>query len=232
MITPRTRRRSEQSTITDVARRAQVSRATVSRVLNQYPHVRPRVRATVLRSIRALAYRPDQVARSLARRETKTIGLVVADITNPFYRRLRSARGNYIILDHVRLLKLQRRPTAILAANDIMALGALQAAGESGLRVPREIAVVGIDDIQMAAHREIQLTTMAQQKTEMGRRAALGMLEIIREPRRFMREPAQQVLMPTLVVRRTCGALRWSRRAGERAEGVKRSAEGERSCKP
>jgi LacI family transcriptional regulator len=74
-----------QPTIGDVARRAGVSRATVSRVLNEYPHVRPQVRTDVQRAIRALRYRPDHVARSLARRETQTLGLVVADITNPFY---------------------------------------------------------------------------------------------------------------------------------------------------
>ena len=77
--------RAPQPTISDVARRASVSRATVSRVLNEYPHVRPTVRRAVLRAVRALAYHPDHVARSLSRRETKTIGLVVADITNPFY---------------------------------------------------------------------------------------------------------------------------------------------------
>ena len=69
----------------DVARRARVSRATVSRVLNQYAHVRPEVRARVQRAMHGLGYRPDAVARSLARRETRTLGLVVADITNPFY---------------------------------------------------------------------------------------------------------------------------------------------------
>jgi len=77
--------RTPQPTIGDVAHRAGVSRATVSRVLNDYPHVRPTVRTAVLRAVRVLGYRPDHVARSLARRETQTLGLVVADITNPFY---------------------------------------------------------------------------------------------------------------------------------------------------
>jgi len=88
-----------------------------------------------------------------------------------------------------------------------MALGVIQAAGETGLTVPKDLAVVGFDDIQIAAHREIQLTTMAQQKTEMGRLAATWMLEIIRDRQRFTRHPVQQILAPTLVVRRTCGAL-------------------------
>jgi LacI family transcriptional regulator len=83
----------------------------------------------------------------------------------------------------------------------------LEAAAGLGLDVPRDLAVVGFDDIQLAAHRAIQLTTMAQQKTEMGRLAVAWILEIIRDPRRFARQPLQQVLAPTLVVRRTCGAL-------------------------
>jgi LacI family transcriptional regulator len=105
------------------------------------------------------------------------------------------------------LLKLRRRPTAIVAGNDLMALGVMQAAGEMGLKVPEDLAVVGFDDIQIAAHREIQLTTMAQQKTEMGRLAVGWILEVIRDPAPFTRQPLQQVLAPTLVVRRTCGAL-------------------------
>ncbi len=112
------------------------------------------------------------------------------------------------------LLKVRRRPTAIVAGNDLMALGVIQAAGELGLHVPEDLAVVGFDDIQIAAHRDIQLTTMAQQKTEMGRLAVGWILEIIRDPRRFTRAPLQEVLAPTLVVRRTCGALAASEPSG------------------
>jgi LacI family transcriptional regulator len=111
------------------------------------------------------------------------------------------------------LLKLRRRPTAIVGGNDLMALSVIHAAGEMGLKLPEDLAVVGFDDIQIAAHREIQLTTMAQQKTEMGRLAVSWILEIIRDPAPFAREPLQQVLPPTLVVRRTCGALATSARA-------------------
>ncbi|MBI2456648.1 MAG: substrate-binding domain-containing protein, partial [candidate division NC10 bacterium] len=105
------------------------------------------------------------------------------------------------------LLKLPRRPTAIMAGNDLMALGVMQAAGDLGLRIPEDLAVVGFDDIGIAAHRQVQLTTMAQQKAEMGRMAVVWLLETIRDPRRYARQPLQQMLAPTLVVRRTCGAL-------------------------
>jgi len=105
------------------------------------------------------------------------------------------------------LLKGPSRPTAIVAGSDRMALGLIQAASDLGLRIPADLAVVGFDDIEIAGHRRIQLITMAQQKAEMGRLAVLGMVEIIREPRRFLRQPLQQVLALTLIVRRTCWAL-------------------------
>jgi LacI family transcriptional regulator len=293
-----------------------------------------------------LAYRPDAVARSLARRETRTLGLVVTDITNPFYaetaaaivkaarahgytvilcdtdnipelqaeyievlrqrrvdgiilgsvflrdpaverlidsgmpcmlynRRLGSGRGNYVVLDNLRagreltrhllglghrrigfigtlaglssaadrrrgyraalreagvrpqpqfvrmrgvkpetareaareILALPDRPTAIVASSDRVALSVMEIAEEMGLSVPGDLAVVGVDNIPMAAHQAIQLTTVDQHLAEMGRLAVEGILDIIGDPERYRRSPLQQVLAPTLIVRRTCGAL-------------------------
>jgi LacI family transcriptional regulator len=92
-----------------------------------------------------------------------------------------------------------------------MALGVIQAAAELGLRVPADLAVAGFDDIEIAAHLANQLMTVAQKRTEMGRLAAEGILQIIRDPQRFAREPLQRVLAPTLVIRRTCGAVQTTR---------------------
>lgn len=336
---------SHPPTVADVARRARVSRATVSRVLNAFPHIRSEVRARVQRAIAALGYRPDAVARSLARRETRTLGLVVTDIANPFYgetaaaivktarahgytvilcdtdnikalqaeyievlcqrrvdgiilgsvflhdpaverlidsgtpcmlynRRLRSGRGNYVALDNVRaggdltrhllklgynrigfigtraglssaadrlrgfraalreagvplrpelvrmggvkpelareaartLLALSSRPTAIVASSDLVALSVIEIAGHMGLSIPGDLAVVGVDNIPMAAHHAIQLTTVDQHLAEMGRLAVEGLLQVIRDPERYRWKPLQRVLAPTLIVRRTCGA--------------------------
>ncbi|CAN5713239.1 DNA-binding transcriptional regulator CytR [soil metagenome] len=72
-------------TITDVADRADVSRGTVSRVLSGSPRVLPATRARVLEAIDALDYRPSSIARSLRLQRTRTVGLIVTDITNPFY---------------------------------------------------------------------------------------------------------------------------------------------------
>jgi len=71
--------------IRDVAARARVSVASVSRVLAGHPGVSQEIRRRVLDAVKALDYRPDLAARRLRSRRTDTIGLVVADIRNPFF---------------------------------------------------------------------------------------------------------------------------------------------------
>lgn len=73
------------ATIRDVAKRAGVSTATVSHVLNNTRFVSEETRATVLQAIRELNYHPSAIARSLSTRKTQTIGMVVSDITNIFF---------------------------------------------------------------------------------------------------------------------------------------------------
>ena len=75
-------------TISDVARRAGVSTATVSHVLNGTRFVSPATRQRVLAAIEELRYQPSAVARGLATNKTYTVGMVVADITNPFFAQL------------------------------------------------------------------------------------------------------------------------------------------------
>ena len=67
-------------TIKDVARRAGVSSATVSRVLSGKPHVRDPLKLRVLETIDKLGYTPSRVARSLRSKRSKIIGLIVSDI--------------------------------------------------------------------------------------------------------------------------------------------------------
>lgn len=71
--------------IRDVAQRAEVSAATVSRVLTGAAVVKPDVRARVLQAISELGYRPNQVARNLRRQMAEMIGVVIADVENPFF---------------------------------------------------------------------------------------------------------------------------------------------------
>lgn len=78
-------------TIYDVAREANVSMATVSRVVNGNPNVKPATRKKVLEVISRLGYRPNAVARGLASKKTTTVGVIIPDISSPFFAEL--ARG-------------------------------------------------------------------------------------------------------------------------------------------
>ncbi len=70
------------------------------------------------------------------------------------------------------LLALSPRPTALFCANDLMAMGALEAAAELGLNVPGELSVMGYDDQELARYTHPPLTTLVLPNYEMGRRAA------------------------------------------------------------
>lgn len=78
-------------TIYDVAREANVSMATVSRVVNGNQNVKPATRKKVLKVIEELGYRPNAVARGLASKKTTTVGVIIPDISNSTYAEL--ARG-------------------------------------------------------------------------------------------------------------------------------------------
>ncbi|MEC1259362.1 LacI family DNA-binding transcriptional regulator [Bacillus swezeyi] len=79
------------ATIKDVALAAKVSVATVSRVLNETGYVHEDTKTRVMKAMEELNYRPNEVARSLYKRESRLIGLLLPDITNPFFPQL--ARG-------------------------------------------------------------------------------------------------------------------------------------------
>ena len=74
--------------IKDVAHRAGVSSATVSRVLANKPHVSEKMRRRVLEAVQDLEYQPSRVARSLRTQRTAIIGLIISDIQNPFFTSL------------------------------------------------------------------------------------------------------------------------------------------------
>ena len=86
--------------------------------------------------------------------------------------------GGYLATTH--LLGLPQPPTAIFAINDIVALGALQAAHAAGLSVPDEISIIGMDDIFAASTTYPPLTTIAKPKYNIGATAARFLLERMR----------------------------------------------------
>lgn len=101
------------------------------------------------------------------------------------------------------LVRLTPRPTAILAANDAMAVGALSAVREAGLRVPEDVAVVGFDDVPIARYVQPPLTTVRVNIGELGARAAETLLQALADG--DAHRPRHVVLPTALVVRDSCG---------------------------
>jgi DNA-binding LacI/PurR family transcriptional regulator len=321
-------------TITDVARRAGVSKSLVSLVMRGADHVSPGRRAAVHKAATELGYRPNAMARSLVQRRTHIVGVMVSDLHNPFFADIvagiqdqavrtgykvlvntgnraalregdaletllqlradgvilagtvleddiilaasmevpivlvsREARaptvdsitnddraGMEIAVEHcvslghrrvayidgghgagapdrrrgydsamkrlglarfttvvsgtfteegghsgcLVLLAQRPRPTAILASNDLAAIGALNAIEESGLKVPDDVSLIGYDNTSLAALRHISLTTIHQPRLEMGQLALSTLLERVDQHRE---DPRHVVLSPRLVVR-------------------------------
>lgn len=106
-------------------------------------------------------------------------------------------------------------PTAVFAVHDQVALHILQAARQCGRRVPDDLALVGFDDLSYAAHLTPPLTTVAQQRNELGVRAANLLIDRIEG----LVIPYQHIEVPTtLIIRESCGArLRVQQALRERA---------------
>jgi LacI family transcriptional regulator len=104
------------------------------------------------------------------------------------------------------LLQKNRNFTAVFCFNDIAAIGATRALTEAGLAVPRDVSVVGFDDILSAAYFTPSLTTVRQPLFEMGKRGAQVLLERIAD--REKQFPAEIMVEPELVVRESTGPVR------------------------
>jgi LacI family transcriptional regulator len=98
------------------------------------------------------------------------------------------------------LLALPEPPTAILAANDQLAIGVLQTAWRLGLRVPDDLSIVGFDDVPVAGYLAPPLTTVRQPIAEMGRRATAALIDLL-EGHTDTPQDASLVLHPELVIR-------------------------------
>jgi DNA-binding LacI/PurR family transcriptional regulator len=323
-------------TIIDVAAFAGVSKSVVSRVLRDDPAVSPASREAVLAAADALHYRPNAVARSLVQRRTFIVGVIIADLHNPFFAEILDGigaaaqaagykvlissgnldpaveevaletllqlrtdgvilAGSQLSVDCVRLasrsvpmalvtsgirtprvdtvatndvkgaglavehlvglghtqiamidggtgpgsaerrsgyeaamrrfglgrhievaagdytedggwrgarclLARTPRPSAICAANDMSALGALNAIAEAGLEVPRDVSVIGYDNTALAALRHVALTTVHQPRFQIGEMAMTALLRRLQKPTKRTRH---DLLEPSLVIRQT-----------------------------
>jgi DNA-binding LacI/PurR family transcriptional regulator len=115
------------------------------------------------------------------------------------------------------LLEEGRTPTAVFAANDLMAVGAMGQAEQLGYRIPHDLSIVGYDNSALADISHMSLTTINQPRTEMGQTAVRLLLERLDGDRV---EPIREVVTPTLVERSsTSSPRRYDAQAGN-AEGI------------
>lgn len=326
--------------IRDIAKLAGVSTATVSHVINNTRFVSEETRQKVIEAIERVGYTPNAHARNLASRNNHTIGLILSDISNPFFPdlvksiqetaselgyditmadtnydpdrtvasvkrmleqrvigvavmtsemdkalvkrlatheiavvfldvgqvgqfvsnivvnyekgiragvehllelghwriayisgplRLKSAQRRYIAFKKTMnkyesepfiyegdfkatggqqavaaMLQQHPRPTAIIAANDLMAMGAMRELRMNGLRVPEDVSVVGFDDILFAELTDPPLTTIALPRNEIGRAAVEALLHTITN---HNKEGREYKITPKLVVRGSTGRV-------------------------
>lgn len=138
-------------------------------------------------SQRRAGWKRALAAAGIARREGD---LVRGDFTS---------RSGYLAMQN--LLARKNRPSAVFVCNDVMAIGALCAIHEAGLRAPEDISVVGFDDIELAAYTFPPLTTVAQPKQAIGTGTARLLLERVAgetgAPRRLILQPELRVRKST-----------------------------------
>ena len=102
------------------------------------------------------------------------------------------------------LLKRGRRPTAIACADDMIAIGAMAALQEAGLSIPGDVSVTGFDDISLASLRQFDLTTVRQERWEIGRRC----LQLVQgRAQDSETRAARCILEPMLVIRGSTGPV-------------------------
>jgi LacI family transcriptional regulator len=100
------------------------------------------------------------------------------------------------------LLELPSRPTALLAINDLLAIGALRAIRDLDLDVPQDVSLVGYDDIPLAKYLVPRLSTASKEGEKMGREAVRLLLARLQDPDR----PCQEIRLPArLILRESIG---------------------------
>lgn len=124
------------------------------------------------------------------------------DLTRSKERHLPNIEGGYRAVKA--LLQGKQMPTAIFAHNDMMAVGALDAFSEQGIRCPRDVSIVGYNDAPLTAHLSPALTTVRLNGSRVGELAALHLLTLIDCPKA---PPLVDRLPPELVVRKSTKRL-------------------------
>ena len=144
----------------------------------------------------------DERWRSMVR-VAREVGIAIrSELTVQLDRDVSSPELGYPVIQH--LLSNREQFTAVVAFNDMSAIGAIRALQDSGLQVPADVSVIGFDDINAAAFNNPRLTTIRQPLASMGRMAAQCVLNRIHGRERFRK---QIVVEPELVVRESTRAI-------------------------
>jgi|BarGraNGADG00212_2_1021979.scaffolds.fasta_scaffold26431_1 DNA-binding LacI/PurR family transcriptional regulator len=114
------------------------------------------------------------------------------------------ATGGYEALKEI--LGLTPRPTAVFAADDVMAFGALKAAADSGISVPKDLSIVGFDDVEFTQYTSPSLTTIRQPIEEMSRHALSLIIDLI-EKKNITPELNSTLISPELIIRQSSGPV-------------------------
>jgi DNA-binding LacI/PurR family transcriptional regulator len=112
-----------------------------------------------------------------------------------------------------RVLASDATPTAVLASNDLTAIGAMGAITEAGLRVPEDISVVGFDDIQLSAFTTPPLSTVHLPRDEIARDAFNALLQAMQPGVTRPMQGKEYLIRPTFVARKSTGRARKELRA-------------------
>jgi GntR family transcriptional regulator of arabinose operon len=126
----------------------------------------------------------------------------------PFDERLVCRVEGYPVIDLTPLqqyLSGEDRPSAIVAANDQIAIGLYRAAASLSLRIPEDLSIIGFDNLDVSSHLDPPLTTIAQPFLTIGQVAANCLLRRIRGEQSYYE---QVTLQPELVIRDSCRAFR------------------------
>jgi LacI family transcriptional regulator len=98
---------------------------------------------------------------------------------------------------------LPAKPDAVFAASDVMAIGAMRATRDAGLRIPDDVAFVGFDDLPLATLSDVQLTTVRQPVVQFGAKAVDVLIDLIENGP----NPPRHIILDTeLIIRESCGA--------------------------
>ena len=157
---PSRKQRNPTPNILEVAKLAGVSPATVSRVLHNYPHIRDELRIKVLEAIASLGYEPNRVAQRLRATHSHLIGMIVTDITNPFFNTIMASIENVFFNKGFSLLMSN---TASDPAKELAYLSMMENEGVAGLVIATTSE--NVDEVAKLADKGLPIVIIDRRMT-------------------------------------------------------------------